>query len=77
VGRHNAPSVHVVSPGKNGVSSFVDVLRRGANCLEVEKKLSHPVVQVEVKRRDPLVKEKMLFRTEKPMVKDLCDRCGA
>jgi hypothetical protein len=77
VGRHNAPSVHVVSPGKNGVSSFVDVLRRGANCLEVEKKLSHPVVQVEVKRHDSLVKEKMLFRTEKPVVKDLCDRCGA
>jgi hypothetical protein len=65
----SAPSVHVVSPGKNRVSSFVDVLRRGANCLEVEKKMSHPVVQVEVKRRDPLVKEK-------PMVKDLCDRCG-
>jgi hypothetical protein len=72
-----APSVHVVSPGKNGVSSFVDVLRRGANCLKVEKKLSHPMVQVEVKRRDPLVKEKILFRIEKPMVKDLCDRCGA
>lgn len=72
-----ALSVHVVSPGKNGVPSFVDVLRRGANGLEVEKKLPHLVVQAEVKRRDPLVKEKMLFKTEKPMGKDLCDRCGA
>jgi hypothetical protein len=73
----SAPAVQAVSPGKNGGSSFVDVLRRGANGLEVEKKMSLPVAPVEVKRRDPLVKEKKLFQIEKPLGKDLCDRCGA
>jgi len=73
----SVPLVPVVSPGKNGVSSFADVLRRGAKCQKVEKKLSHPVVPVEEKRRDLSVKEKKLYRTEKPLAKDLCDRCGA
>jgi hypothetical protein len=73
----SVPLVPVVSPGKNGVSSFTDVLCRGAKCQEVEKKLSHPVVPVEEKRRDLSVKEKKLYRTEKPLVKDLCDSCGA
>jgi hypothetical protein len=73
----SVPLVPVVSPGKNGVSSFADVLRRGAKCQKVEKKLSHPVVPVEEKRRDLSVKEKKLYRTEKPLAKDLCDRYGA
>jgi len=73
----SAPSIPVVSPGNIGVSSFVEVLCRGANCLEVEKKLSLPVVPIEVKHRVLLVKEKKLFRSEKPSAKVPCDRCDA
>jgi hypothetical protein len=73
----SVPFIPVGSPSKNGVSSFVEVLRRGANCPGVEKKLPHPVAPVGEKRRDHLVEEEELSRTEKPLEKDFCDRCGA
>jgi len=64
------------SPGKNRVPSFVEVLRLGARCLKVEKKLSQPVVPLGEKHRDSSEEEKKLLRTKKPLGKDLCDRCG-
>jgi hypothetical protein len=48
----HVPFVPVGSLGKNGVSSFVGVLRRGDKCPEVEKKLSQPVAPLGEKRRD-------------------------
>jgi hypothetical protein len=71
----SVPFIPVGSPGKNGVSSFVEVLRRGAKCPGVEKKLPHPVAPVGEKCRDHSVEEE-LSRTEKPLEKDFCDRCG-
>jgi hypothetical protein len=75
----NEGSVSFVSAsslGKNGVPSFVEVLRRGARRPEVEKKLSRPVSPLGEKHRDCSEEEKKLFRSEKPLGKDLCDRCG-
>jgi hypothetical protein len=43
----------------------------------VEKKLSHPVAPLGEKRRDHSGEVKKLSRTEKPLDKVLCDRCGA
>jgi hypothetical protein len=63
------------SLGKNRVPSFVEVLRRGARRPEVEKKLSQPVVPLAENHRDRLEEEKLLLRSEKPLGKDLCDRC--
>jgi len=77
VNEGSVPFLPIGSPGKNGVSSFVEVLRRGANCPGVEKKLSHPVVPLGEKRREHSVEEKEMPRTEKPLEKDFCDRCGA
>jgi hypothetical protein len=48
----SVPFVLVGSPGKNGVPSSVEVLRRGVKCPEVEKKLSHLVVPLGERRRD-------------------------
>jgi hypothetical protein len=73
----SVPFIPVGSPSKKRVSSFVEVLRRGANCPGVEKKLPHPVATVGEKRRVHSVEEKELSRTEKPLEKDSCDRCGA
>jgi hypothetical protein len=62
---------------KDGAPSFVEVLRSGPSCLEVERKLSKPAVPLAKDRGDRPEEQKLPIAQVNPLGKDHCYCCGS